>query len=153
MFFYQWFLGANKQICRTKRNDELCFEERQFGRNFLASELRFREDDRSRSLPLIYGLVRNSAAPAPPNQEERADWTGALGERESNGSNMLKWHWPIKFWVLFPKNTGACCVKGLGMRSGVALFSPCAECRQEGQIPTPAFLRANTRSFRPEGNT
>jgi len=33
-------------------------EERQFDRQFLASELRFQEDERSRSLPLIYGLVR-----------------------------------------------------------------------------------------------
>mmetsp|Transcript_68734 Transcript_68734/g.151380 ORF Transcript_68734/g.151380 Transcript_68734/m.151380 type:complete len:158 (+) Transcript_68734:56-529(+) len=41
-------------------------EERQFGRNFLASELRLREDDRSRSLPLIYGLVRNANAAAEP---------------------------------------------------------------------------------------
>mmetsp|Transcript_57797 Transcript_57797/g.102618 ORF Transcript_57797/g.102618 Transcript_57797/m.102618 type:complete len:178 (+) Transcript_57797:49-582(+) len=33
-------------------------EERQFDRQFLASELRVREDERSRSLPLIYSLVR-----------------------------------------------------------------------------------------------
>eukprot|EP00435_Cladocopium_sp_Y103_P026089 s1923_g6.t1 len=56
-------------------------EERQFGRNFLASELRLREDDRSRSLPLIYGLVRNSTpAPAAP----RTEW---LQERQT-GSEM-----------------------------------------------------------------
>mmetsp|Transcript_28208 Transcript_28208/g.65220 ORF Transcript_28208/g.65220 Transcript_28208/m.65220 type:complete len:171 (+) Transcript_28208:92-604(+) len=38
-------------------------EQRQFDRRFLASELRVVEDDRSRSLPLIYGLVRGSAPP------------------------------------------------------------------------------------------
>eukprot|EP00929_Paragymnodinium_shiwhaense_P016665 TRINITY_DN125213_c0_g1_i1.p1 TRINITY_DN125213_c0_g1~~TRINITY_DN125213_c0_g1_i1.p1 ORF type:complete len:214 (+),score=64.96 TRINITY_DN125213_c0_g1_i1:83-724(+) len=33
-------------------------EERQFDRRFLASELRVQEDERSRSLPLMYALVR-----------------------------------------------------------------------------------------------
>merc|ERR1719333_785070 len=33
-------------------------EERQFDRPFLAAELQLQEDERSRSLPLIYGLVK-----------------------------------------------------------------------------------------------
>merc|ERR1719394_997127 len=33
-------------------------EERQFDRRFLASELHLQEDDRSKSLPLLYALVR-----------------------------------------------------------------------------------------------
>merc|ERR1711920_1155946 len=33
-------------------------EERQFDRRFMASELRLQENERSRSLPLIYALVR-----------------------------------------------------------------------------------------------
>ncbi|CAK9020054.1 unnamed protein product [Durusdinium trenchii] len=47
-------------------------EERQFGRNFMASELRIREDESSRALPLIYGLVRAEAArieESPPGDE------------------------------------------------------------------------------------
>jgi lisH domain-containing protein FOPNL len=40
-------------------------EERQFDRPFLASELRLQEDDRSRSLPLIYALVRGMRPQAP----------------------------------------------------------------------------------------
>ncbi|CAE7593376.1 CEP20 [Symbiodinium sp. CCMP2592] len=54
-------------------------EEPQFDRRFLASELRVREDDRSRSHPLIYALVRGACASdvgAPPAaMEER---TGAF---------------------------------------------------------------------------
>eukprot|EP00439_Symbiodinium_sp_Y106_P040967 s650_g5.t1 len=54
-------------------------EEPQFDRRFLASELRVREDDRSRSHPLIYALVHGACASdvgAPPAaMEER---TGAF---------------------------------------------------------------------------
>eukprot|EP00747_Dinoflagellata_sp_TGD_P168720 gnl/TRDRNA2_/TRDRNA2_195799_c0_seq1.p1 gnl/TRDRNA2_/TRDRNA2_195799_c0~~gnl/TRDRNA2_/TRDRNA2_195799_c0_seq1.p1 ORF type:complete len:199 (+),score=43.41 gnl/TRDRNA2_/TRDRNA2_195799_c0_seq1:63-599(+) len=56
-------------------------EVRQFNREFLAGELRMREDARSQSLPLIYALVRDlrsnadtqaavPAAPPPPDSTE-----------------------------------------------------------------------------------
>merc|ERR1711879_114009 len=41
-------------------------EERQFDRRFLASELRVQEDERSRSVPLIYSLVRGIHTQGPP---------------------------------------------------------------------------------------
>mmetsp|Transcript_84832 Transcript_84832/g.245281 ORF Transcript_84832/g.245281 Transcript_84832/m.245281 type:complete len:178 (-) Transcript_84832:329-862(-) len=41
-------------------------EERQFDRPFLASELGIREDDRSRSLPLLYALARSRRDDEPP---------------------------------------------------------------------------------------
>merc|ERR1719323_1461182 len=50
-------------------------EERQFDRRFLASELRVQEDDRSRSLPLIYALVRGlrpqGEVPQPPRPSDQ----------------------------------------------------------------------------------
>ena len=55
--FFLWFWGSNgkhfflqKRIHRSSQFQRTP-EERQFGRNFLASELRLREDDRSRRAP------------------------------------------------------------------------------------------------------
>eukprot|EP00404_Azadinium_spinosum_P050184 CAMPEP_0180754016 /NCGR_PEP_ID=MMETSP1038_2-20121128/32976_1 /TAXON_ID=632150 /ORGANISM="Azadinium spinosum, Strain 3D9" /LENGTH=177 /DNA_ID=CAMNT_0022787911 /DNA_START=44 /DNA_END=574 /DNA_ORIENTATION=+ len=47
-------------------------EQRQFDRKFLAAELRLQEDDRSRSLPLIYGLVRGLRPSGEASEELRA---------------------------------------------------------------------------------
>ncbi|CAJ1357322.1 unnamed protein product [Effrenium voratum] len=54
-------------------------EEPQFDRRFLASELRVREDERSRSLPLLYALVRGSV-----RAEEARPSPGAGRAREES---------------------------------------------------------------------
>ncbi|CAE8709976.1 unnamed protein product, partial [Polarella glacialis] len=57
-------------------------EERQFDRRFLASELGVREDDRSRSLPLIYSLLRGERPSSPAAGAEPSEFRSSAAGAE-----------------------------------------------------------------------